>query len=293
MDRIEAMRVYTRVYERRSFKLASLDLNIPASTVTEVIKAMEKRLGVVLLERTTRRVSPTIDGETFYHRCISIINDVEEAEHGFSTSTPQGLLRVDTHGTIARHFLLPQIHTFTEKYPDIKLFISESDALRDIVREGIDCVLRVGRLADEHLVAKPLCQLEEVTVASPSYLKKAGLPCCIDDLHTHKMIGFYASDQSAPMPLEFCEDNGTIRELSIPRSISVNSAESLVALALQGMGIVQVPRYHIEAHLKEGRLVTLLTHVPPSPSPLTLLYPQNRKYSARVNVFIEWLESII
>ena len=96
-----------------------------------------------------------------------------------------------------------------------------------------------------------------------------------------------------PIPLEFCEDDGAIRELTIPRSISVNSAESLVALALQGMGIVQVPRYHIEPHLKEGSLVPLLPHAPPSPSPLTLLYPQNRKYSARVNVFIEWLESII
>ena len=110
-------------------------------------------------------------------------------------------MRIDTHGTIARHFLLPQIHTFNEKYPDITLFISESNALRDIVSEGIDCVLRVGRLADEHLVAKPLCQLEEVTVASPRYLKKAGIPCSIDDLNKHKMIGFYASDKSTPHSL--------------------------------------------------------------------------------------------
>src|SRR5690606_21688678 len=121
MDRFDAMRVFTRVMERRSFTLAAEDLGIPRSTVTDAIKQLEKRLGAQMFLRTTRHVNPTLDGQAYYQRCIEIIASVEDAEGGFSGATPRGLLRVEVQGTLARHFLLPELPAFLEKYPDIEL----------------------------------------------------------------------------------------------------------------------------------------------------------------------------
>lgn len=291
MDRIDAMRVFTRVLELRSFTLAATDLNLPRSTVTEAVKKIESKLGVRLLERTTRQVTPTLDGEHFYHRCIAIINDVEDAESTFSGHQPKGQLRVDVHGSLARHFLLPKLPEFLAQYPDIEVFMSEGDQLVDLVREGIDCVLRVGKLKAEDLVAKEITQLIEVTVAAPSYLAKHGTPKNIEELTQHVMVGFKASGHSKPMPLEFTH-NKQIIELSVPTSMTVNSAETFVAAAKLGLGIIQVPKYHIEKELAKGELVTILADTPPLPSPVSLLYPRNRSHSPRVKAFIEWLKDL-
>lgn len=288
MDRIDAMKVFVRVFERLSFTLAAEDLNLPSSTVSDAIKKLEAKIGVVLLERTTRQVIPTIDGEAFYHRCLSIIEQVEDAEHFLSATQPKGALRVEVHGTLARHFLIPKLGDFLASYPEIDLFLSEGDRLTDVIREGIDCVLRVGSTTPEELVAKQITILEEVTVASPEYLKKHGLPKHYLDLVDHKMVGFRATHRRVAMPLEFCVE-GDIDALTIDISVSVNSAETLVMAARAGFGIIQVPRYHVEKDIAEGRLIPLLESTPPPSSPVSILYPRNRKYAARVNVFVEWL----
>src|SRR6202163_527151 len=140
MDRFDAMRVFTRVVERRSFTQAAEYLGLPRSPVTDAVKQLEARLGVRLLERTTRQVRPTLDGEAYHRRCLSLISDVEEAEAAFGGAKPKGLLRVDVHGTLARHFVLPRLPDFLAEYPEIELYMSEGDRLVDLVREGIDCV---------------------------------------------------------------------------------------------------------------------------------------------------------
>src|SRR5580698_6561050 len=127
MDRLDAMQLFTRVVERRSFTQAAHDLDLPRSTATQVIRQLEERLGVRLLQRTTRTVRPTLDGEAYYRRCLGILDDVQDAEAAFRGATPKGLLRVEVQGTIARHFLLPGLPQFLERYPGIELAISESD----------------------------------------------------------------------------------------------------------------------------------------------------------------------
>ncbi|MDU3888916.1 MAG: LysR family transcriptional regulator, partial [Serratia liquefaciens] len=122
MDRIDAMRLFTRVVEQRSFTQAAQDLNLPRSTVTDAIKQLEARLQVRLLQRTTRHVSPTLDGEAYYQRCLTILADIEDAEMAFAGAKPRGLLRIDVHGTLARHFLMPELPDFLTQYPDIELF---------------------------------------------------------------------------------------------------------------------------------------------------------------------------
>lgn len=291
MDRIDAMRVFARVTERRSFTLAAEDLGLPRSTVTDAVKDLEKRLGVRLLQRTTRHVSPTLDGEAYYQRCLSILADIEDAEGAFAGVKPKGLLRVDVHGTLARHFILPGLPQFLKDYPEIELHISEGDRLADLIREGIDCVLRVGEPQDSDMVARRIAMLEEVTLASPAYLKRSGTPRNLDALtQGHRIVGFHSTATGSILPLEFIVD-GAARNIALPAAVSVTAAETYVAAAKLGLGLIQVPRYHAAAAIKSGELVEVLPAFPPSPTPVSLLYPRNRQLSPRVRVFLDWVAS--
>ncbi len=291
MDRFDAMRVYIRVFEQRSFSAAAASLNLPRSSVTEAVKQLERRLGVRLLERTTRQVSPTLDGEDFYWRSVNIVNRMEEAENAFARAKPKGKLRVEVHGTLARHFLLPTLTEFLQFYPEIELFLSDGDRLVDPLREGIDCVLRVGKVLHDDMVAKQLSLLTEVTVASPQYLERCGVPLHPKALDGHKMVGFQVSHSRSAIPLEFTIKQ-QLYQLSLPCSVLVNSAETLVEAARLGLGIIQLPRYHIEADLAAEKLVSILTEFPPEASPVYILYPRNRTLSPRVRVFIDWLQQL-
>src|SRR6201991_1596288 len=189
MDRLEAMRLFTRVVDRRSFTQAANDLEIPRSTATQVIKQLEDRLGVKLLQRTTRTVRPTLDGEAYYRRCLAILDDIEDAEGAFSGAVPRGMLRVEVQGTLARHFLMPGLPRFLEAYPEIEIAMSESDRWVDIVREGVDCVLRYGAMPDSDLVARNVTTLPRITCAAPTYLEREGMPQTIADLARHRAVG--------------------------------------------------------------------------------------------------------
>ena len=297
MDRFDSMRVFTRVVERRSFTLAAQDLGLPRSTVTDAVKQLEARLGVRLLQRTTRHVSPTLDGEAYHRRCLALIADLEDAEAAFGGARPRGLLRVDVHGTLARHFLLPGLPAFLADYPEIELYMSEGDRLVDLIREGIDCVLRVGDLRDSDMVGRRVAMLAEVTCAAPSYLDRAGRPKTLGDLTAegsrHRMVGFRSSATGALLPLEFTTRDKAgqdeIRHITLPATVAVNGAESLVAAARLGLGLIQVPRYHIASDLAQGSLAVVLPDHPPRSSPVSLLYPRDRQLSPRLRVFIDWV----
>jgi DNA-binding transcriptional LysR family regulator len=288
MDRFEVMRLFIRIVERQSFTQAAQDLELPRSTATQAIKELEKRLGVRLLQRTTRQVRSTLDGEAFYKRCVAILGEVEDAEAVFSNAKPRGLLRVDVHGTLARHFVLPALPAFLAEYPDLQLHLSESDRLVDLVREGVDCVLRAGDLKDSAMVGRRVALLEEVTCASPDYLARYGTPATVDDLQGHVAIGFLSSATGATLPLEFLI-NGERRNVVLPATLTVTAAETYAAAARLGLGLIQMPRYHIAADLNAGILVKVLPEYPPAPTPVSLLYPHSRQLSPRVRVFIDWL----
>jgi DNA-binding transcriptional LysR family regulator len=291
MDRFDAMRVFTRVVERRSFTLAAEDTGLPRSTVTDAVKQVEARLGVRLLQRTTRHVAPTLDGEAYYQRCLRILSEIEDAESAFAGAKPKGQLRVDVHGTLARHFVLPSLPGFLEAYPDIDIYIAEGDRLVDLVREGIDCVLRVGDLQDSDMIARRVAILEEITLASPAYIARHGMPIHPDALEGHRIVGFRSSATGGLLPLELTVD-GAVRNYPLPAAVSVNAAESYVAAAKLGLGIIQVPRYHVEQALQSGELIAVLADFPPTRTPVSMLYPRNRQLSPRVRVFIDWVAKV-
>jgi DNA-binding transcriptional LysR family regulator len=288
MDRFDAMRVFTRIVERRSFTQAADDLGLPRSSVTDAVKALEARLGVRLLRRTTRQVSPTLDGEAYYHRCVNLIADLEEAEGAFAGAKPSGLIRVDVHGTQARHFLIPGLLDFLGEHPGIRLHLAEAHQPLDMIREGFDCILRTGDLADSPLIQRRLATLERGTFASPAYLDRLGAPQTPDQLDGHRMIGLISQQTAEITPLVF-RYGDSIRQLSLPALITVTGPETNVAAACAGLGLIQVPRYRVESELATGALVELLSDFPPSPLPVYILYAHTRQLSPRLRVFIDWV----
>jgi DNA-binding transcriptional LysR family regulator len=289
MDRFHEMQIFVRIMERRSFTQAAEDLQVPRATVTNIIKRLEERLGTRLLERTTRLVKPTLDGEAYYQRCLRLLTDLEETEELFSNAAPKGLLRVNLQGTLARHFVVPSLPEFLRRYPGIELHIGEGDRLVDLVREGIDCVLRAGNLQDSSMVARRVAELEQVTCASPGYLKRHGTPKKLDDLSGHRAVNYVSTVTGKPYPLEFITRDG-MKLVTLPSQVSVSGADVYTGAAVAGLGLVQVPRYRIAEELGNGALRVVLASLPPPPLPVSVLYPQNRQLSSRVRVFADWLK---
>jgi DNA-binding transcriptional LysR family regulator len=291
MDRFDAMRAFTRIVERRSFTKAAEDMGLPRSSVTDAVKLLEARLGVRLLQRTTRHVSPTLDGEAYYRRCVDLIADLEDAEAGFTGAKPSGLVRIDVHGTLARHFLLPGLPRFLEDYPDIRLHIGEAHHALDMIREGFDCMLRAGQLTvDSTLIRRRLATLERGTFASPDYVSRFGMPETMDCLEAdgHRMVGFYAPDAPEVAPFDFLID-GLYRRLTLPSVITVTGPETNVASACAGLGLIQVPRYRVAAEQATGKLIEVLPQFPPSALPVHVLYSHTRQLSPRLRVVIDWM----
>jgi DNA-binding transcriptional LysR family regulator len=288
MDRFDAMRVFIRIVERRSFSRAADDLGLPRSSVTDAVKGLEARLGVRLLQRTTRQVSPTLDGEAYYQRCVSLITDLEDAEGAFVGAKPSGLIRVDMHGTLARYFLMPGLPRFREMYPDICLHFGEAHQPLDMIREGFDCILRAGELVDGPLIKRQVAMLDRGAFASPGYLERFGTPRTPDELDGHRMVGFLPADTAEIRPLAF-RVGGEIRRLSLPVTMKVTGPETNVVAACQGLGLIQVPHYRVVSELATGALVEVLADFPPTQLPVHVLYSHTRQLSPRLRVFIEWV----
>jgi len=287
MDRLDAMRLFTRVVDRRSFTQAAHDLDLPRSTTTQVIQQLETRLGVRLLQRTTRTVRPTLDGEAYYRRCLAILDDIEDAEGAFLGAIPRGMLRIEVQGTIARHFLLPGIPHFLDQHSGIEISMSESDRWVDIVREGVDCVLRYGALPDSDLVARTVTMLDRITVAAPAYLARHGTPETPADLSRHRAVSLRSLTTGALTPFEFARPDG-VERIEVASPFSVTGTESYRDAVLLGLGLAQMPVFHIERDLAEGRLVRVLAEHPLPSAPISILYPRSRQLSPRVRLFIDW-----
>jgi DNA-binding transcriptional LysR family regulator len=288
MDRFQEMQIFVRIVERRSFTQAAEDLLIPRATATNAIKRLETRLGTRLLERTTRAVAPTQDGEAYYQRCVRLLADLDEAEGAFRATEPAGLLRVNLQPTLARNFVFPALPDFLQRYPRIQLHVGEGDRLVDLVREGIDCVLRAGPLLDSSMVARRAADLRQVTVASPAYLALHGAPSALAELDRHQAVHYVSTATGRPYPLEFVTPDG-LQTATPPAIVSVTGADAYTAAALSGLGLVQVPRYRIAHELDTGQLHEVLPHLPPPPLPVSVLYPRQRQLSPRVRVFADWL----
>lgn len=287
MDRLTTLGLFVRIVDRGSFSAAAADLGLSRPAATAAIKDLEQRLGTRLLQRSTRHVQPTVEGEVYHRRCVTILADLEDADRGAGGAIA-GVIRVDVVGHLARTTLLPELPALLAAHPALTVHLGEGERFVDLVREGVDCVVRAGPLADSDMAVRPLGTLEEITVASPGYLASHGTPASPGDLARHAVIGFVSSRTGQPLPLEFTV-GGKVTEFALPARLLVASAETSIAAARLGLGLVQAPRYRLIDDLVCGTLVEVLADCAPTPTPLSVLYPSHRQLSPRVRVFVDWL----
>ncbi|ROT45568.1 LysR family transcriptional regulator [Pusillimonas sp. NJUB218] len=289
MDRLDAMHLFSRIVDLGSFSKAAEELRLPRASVSLAIQQLEGRLGVRLLQRTTRHVSPTEDGLAYYLRCQQILADVDDAETQFrsNAATPRGKIRVDLQGTQALRFVLPRLGEFHERYPDIELDIGLGDRYVDLLREGLDCALRSGEPKDSSMVCRRVALLEQVTCAGKDYLAHNGMPQTLDEFKTHDAVNYIGAN-GRKLPFEFLIDD-VKRSMQLDGPVTVSSAYAYVACCRAGLGFIQVPRYHVETFLKSGELVEIFPEWAPAPMPVSVMYPHARYLSSRVRVFIEWV----
>ncbi len=293
MDRFDSLQLFTRIVELGSFSRAAASLDIPRATATHAIQQLECRLGTRLLDRTTRQVRPTLDGQAFHERCVHVLSELDDAESSLRhvASNPRGRLRVDMSSVHASHIVLPRIDAFHSRYPGVDLVISSGDRLIDLVREGVDCVVRAGVPRDSTLVARRLALMPQVICASPGYLSEFGTPRHPDELAAHHAVGFFSTAEALDYGIELMV-GGEQRTFTLRGWMATNDAESYGVCALRGCGLVQLPRYHVENELRDGRLVEVLGDWGSPDMPLSALYPQHRQLSPRVRVFIDWLGTL-
>lgn len=294
MDRIDLFRVFARVVECANFTRAADTLGMPRSSVSAAIQELEGRVGARLLHRTTRKVTPTQDGAALYERCLRLIADVEETENLFRHSIvgPSGTLRVDMPGRIGRLIVAPALPEFLERYPQISVELGVTDRAVNLIEERVDCVLRVGTLSDSGLAARAIGDLPLINVASPAYLARHGVPRTPADLERHRLVNYASPSNGRVAPWEWVEGD-EVKRVALRARVTVNSAEAYIACCLAGLGLIQIPAYDVNAHLRAGELVEVLPDHRAAPMPMTLLYPHRQHLSRRFQVFAEWLEALL
>lgn len=294
MDRIDLFRIFVRIVDCASFTRAADTLALPRSTVSAAIQDLEKRVGVRLLHRTTRKVAATRDGLAFYDRCLRLIADVEETEGLFrqSSALPTGKLRVDVPGRIGRLVIAPALPDFFAQFPDIHIELGVTDRSVDFIEERIDCALRVGALPDSTLIARPIGKLPIINVASADYLKQHGKPRTPRDLAQHWAVNYASPSTGRVEDWEWIED-GALHTMSMRSRVTVNNAEAYIACCTAGLGLIQIPAYDVKDHIADMTLKEVLPKHRPPDLPITLLYPHREHLSRRLRVFADWLEKRI
>ena len=291
MDQIQAMRIFARVVEAGTFTRAADSLQVPKASVTKNVQALEERLRVKLLNRTTRRVTVTADGAAYYDRAVRLLADFDDLEASVSQArtTPRGRLRVDVGTSVARLLIIPHLAEFQSRYPEIQMDLGVSDRTVDLISDSVDCVIRGGELADQSLVARRIGNLDFITVAAPQYLERHGIPQHPRDLETGHRNVIYSSPVSARRyPLEF-HKNGEVIEIAGPAHLCVNESNAYIFSLLAGQGIGQASRFQINEHLKNGQLQQVLEDWKHPLLPVYVVYPPNSHLSAKVRAFVDWV----
>lgn len=295
MDQLSAMRVFLRVVETGNFTRAAATLNMPKTTVTNMVQGLEAHLRTTLLNRTTRRVMVTTDGALYYERAQQIISELDELDGSMSNSQaqPSGRLRVEMAGAFADLLVVPNLCDFYKRFPQIQLDIGVGDRLVDYIAENVDCALRGGTPTDQSLIARKVGELKMKSCASPFYIQNFGQPTHPRDLETtHFSVGYLNATAGKVMSVGFRSDDEEV-EVNPRYIVSVNDARSYLSAAISGLGIVQAPRFMAQEALKKGELVEVLPQWACETLPLYIVYPQTRHLSNKVRVFVDWLAKLV
>lgn len=294
MNKLELLRTFVRVSEVRSFTLAAESLRLPRSTVSEQVRALEKLLGTQLFNRTTRRVQATQDGALLYERSKDLLSGMDEIESLFSADDAElaGRLRIDLPTMMARRVIIPALPQFLQRFPRLEVELSCTDRQVDLLREGFDCVMRIGALHDLDVVARPVGQLSMRNCASPAYLARYGVPQTPQELAGHQLVHYVRNLGARSAGFEYLQGD-ELRYQAMAGVVTVNNAEAYSAACLAGLGLIQVPAVGVAEHLQRGELVSLLEDWQAPAMRVSLLYARQRHVPRRVQAFMQWLAAVL
>jgi DNA-binding transcriptional LysR family regulator len=292
---LHELRVFATVAELASFSRAAEQLGLAKGRVSTAVQQLEARVGTRLLQRTTRSVHLTPDGERFLDRCKELLTEAEQLEALFRPAATglTGRLRIDLPNRIARDLVLPRLPEFLAAHPLLEVGISTTDRRVDLVHEGFDVVLRVGTLADSELVARPLGVLPMRNVASPAYLRAHGTPRTLADLAQHRVVHYMPSLNAQGAAWEYVDDDGKRRAIPMRAHVTVNGTDAYQAAALAGLGLIQAPALGTDELVASGELVDVLPALRAPAMPVSLMLPNRRQLAPRVQAVMTWLTQVV
>lgn len=296
MHSLDHLLIFVRVAEMHSFSRAAESLGTQKGRASTVVRQLEEELGVRLLHRTTRSVQLTEDGRSFYRRARDLLSDFDDMRSMFAGDDValRGRLRVDLPTELARTTLVPALPDLMAACPELELEMSSTDRQVDLVEEGFDCVLRIGPIGDETLIARPVGRLRMVNAASPVYLERQGIPHSLGDLQQqgHRTIHYSRTLGARPYGWEY-PDGDTYATLPLPGALQVNSVQTYEAAGLAGLGLIQAAHTGVHRHLESGALVEILPNLRPESLEVSLVVAHRRNLSQRVRVFMAWIEDVL
>ncbi len=294
MDKFAAMQAFVRVVEAGTFTKAADSMNMPKPTVTRLIQDLEKELDTKLLNRTTRKVTVTVDGAAYYEQASRLLGEVQELESSMSRAkaSPRGKLKVDIPSSLGLAVIIPALPDFQARYPDIQLELGVSDRQIDIMAENVDCVIRAGEITDQSLVARRIGEYYFVSCASPAYLKRHGVPLHPRELNEgHNSIRYVSPRSGKLCTVKMYKDGETI-EVGGPHHLSVNDSNAGVTAALAGLGVLHTLPFMVQHHISSGALEPLFAGWCNETIPIHVVYPPNRHLSNKVRVFVDWIAEL-
>jgi LysR family transcriptional regulator for bpeEF and oprC len=294
MDKLKSLMIFMRSAQSCSFSEAARQLGMAPSAVSRAVLRLEDELGVRLLQRTTRSLTLTEDGNRFYERCQHILNDLEEAELEVkqSQAMPTGTLRLDLSFTFGKLHIAPALLQFAAQYPELNLDVSFNDRLIDPIEQGIDATVRIGLNSDSGLIMHHLATARYITCASPQYLAQYGTPITPTDLLQHRCVNFIYPQTRREPTWKFEQDRKLI-DISVDSYLRFDNSEVILEAVIGGAGVVQLPKFIAAKVIARGDLQPILqSYAPQVGLPIAVLYPQKRYLSAKVRVFVEFMTEL-
>ncbi|MCW4629319.1 MULTISPECIES: LysR family transcriptional regulator [Marinomonas] len=290
MDKLQAMKVFCRVCEAESFKLASDSLGISRPMVTRYINFIEEELGTKLLQRNTRNISITHAGHKYYQHCITILDAIEEAENeiGELTQKPKGLLKLSVPMDFGLSHVVPLLDRFSRLYPQIELDIDFTDKRVDMTESGVDIAIRGGDLGGDQFVARPLCLLTGYVCASPSYILEKGELKDLEDLKHHSCLLY--NNAQMPDRWSLTDGEGVSRTVSVSGALRANNGSALTRFALAGLGVIYQPDFLVAKYIESGELVNLLPDYKGYEFNFYAIYPQRKLMSRKTRLLLAFLQ---
>ena len=290
MDKFEKMRAFTQVVNSGGFAAAARAMGVSRSQVNKLVIALETELGVQLLHRSTRVVTPTETGLAFHDRCVEILADLEEAERSITQlqAEPKGRLRINAPMSFGTMHLAPTLADFLVQYPDLQVQLTLSDRFVDPIEEGFDMTVRIAKpQKSASLIAHPLTTAQRILCAAPSYLTTHGTPTHPQELRHHSCLHYGQFATEDEWTLIGPEGEQTI---SVTGVLCSNNGEVLRDAAVRGLGITLLPLFIVEQELQQGRLQRVMPQYHPPELVIAAIYPVNRHLSTKVRLLVEFLQ---